>query len=134
MAIGIGLAGIAGMVYPDLVKESAPALILPTWLYFLFNCIWAAGGTFAAWGLMRGLVRLEVPGLALMSGGLGAYYMAVITARGWSGAIAGLFIGSLALGCAIRSFHLFHYGYDGNVPDVSELTAEEVRELQERSE
>lgn len=107
------LAGAVGLLAPYLVDESAPALSLPAWAFVVFNVVWAVGGGLGAYGLIRGRPAVEGPGDALLAGGLFSYYIAVVSIRGWSGAITGLFIGALALGYAARAHYVFFYGYDG---------------------
>ena len=98
---------------PDLVNESAPALTLPDWAFIAFNAVCAVGGALGATGLLRGRPTLEGPGDSLLAGGLLSYYLAVVSIRGWAGAITGLFIGALALGYAARAHYVYFYGYDG---------------------
>jgi len=108
----ISVSGTVGLVFPDLVNESAPAIVLPIWVLMVFNAVWSMGGALAALGLLRGKLRVEVPGLALIAGGLVTYYAAVVQIRA-TGALQAIFIGGLALGAIERAWELYHHGYDG---------------------
>lgn len=107
--IGIALSGAVGVITPWLVDESVIALILPRWSYYLFNVIWMLGGAAGTFGIVRGRSDIEIGGLALVAGGLSAYYMAVITVRATS-SLTALFIAFLALGCIARASNLFFCG------------------------
>lgn len=111
VAVGIMLSGAIGLLFPESVQESAPALVLPDALLVSFNVVWAVGGGLASFGLIRGSRDAEVPGLALIAGGLSAYYIVVVSIRP-TAALQALFIGALAIGCAVRAWHLVRAGYD----------------------
>lgn len=110
VAVGVFLAGAVGLVLPAVTDSSAPGAILSTSGLVAFNAVWTLGGGLATVGLLRGNREIEVPGLALMAGGLTAYYIAVVTVRGVAG-LAGVFMGTLALGCALRAVELYRHGY-----------------------
>lgn len=108
----IAVAGLIGLVAPQLVNESAAALVLPGWQLTVFNTTWLVGGSLATIGLLRGLPNAEAPGLALIAGGLTAYYIAVVSIRA-SSALTALFIAGLAIGCIARAWRIYRCGYDG---------------------
>jgi hypothetical protein len=112
VAIGIFLGGMVNLFAPDLVRESAPNLVLPDFVLLIFNLCWTIGGALATIGLLRGVRNAEVPGLMLTAGGLGAYYVAVISIRATS-ALTAIFVATLAIGCAVRAWHLTRCGYEG---------------------
>lgn len=109
ITIGLALSGFSGLITPWLVEESAIALILPEWSYYLFNFIWFVGGAASTLGMIRGRSDIEIGGLSLVTGGLAAYYIAVISVRPaamWTA----LFVGFLAVGAIARAIHLFCSG------------------------
>jgi hypothetical protein len=108
----IGISGAVGLLFPHLVNESAPAIVLPLWVLTLFNTVWTVGGILGAYGLLRGKMRIEIPGLILLASGLAAYYAAVVQIRAAS-ALQAIFILGLAVGAIERAWQLYHCGYDG---------------------
>ena len=70
VALGIGLGGFFGLFLPDLVRDSAASVTLPNGVLKLFYVVWLVGGTVAFVGLLRGILRLHVSGMALIAGGL----------------------------------------------------------------
>lgn len=111
-ALGIFIGGTLGLVAPDLVRESAPSLVLPEWVLIAFNICWVVGGATAFVGMMRGVVVLHMPGMALISGGLVSYWGIIVSIRG-AGALAAVFILLLGIGCGFHAWYLYCYGYDG---------------------
>lgn len=109
ITLGIGISGLIGLITPWLVEESVIALILPEWSYYLFNAIWFLGGAASTFGNLRGRSDVEVGGLALVAGGLAAYYIAVISVRATS-SLTALFIAFLTVGAVSRASHLFSSG------------------------
>jgi hypothetical protein len=112
VSVGILLGGLLGLFAPELVTESAPSLVLPSWVRLTFYLVWTFGGGLATIGLLRGVRQIEVPGMMLIAGGLSAYYIVAISIRATS-ALTALFIATLALGCMGRAWHLIRYGYEG---------------------
>lgn len=112
VAIGIFLGGCINLFAPEIVQESAPTLVLPDFVLTVFNLVWVLGGALAAFGLLRGVREAEVPGLLLLAGGLGAYYITAISLRSTT-ALTALFIALLAFGCLGHAVNLIRYGYEG---------------------
>lgn len=110
ISVGLLVGGLINLLAPELVEETASALVLPELVLLLFNLTWAVGGAAGTIGFFRGWPRIEAAGMALIAGGLGAYYAAIVTLRSTT-ALTGLFIGLLAVGCALRAWHLFRHGY-----------------------
>ncbi len=114
VALGIFLGGLIGLLAPGAVRGSAPTLILPEWVLVFFNVVWVLGGGLSTLGLIRGLREVEIPGMMLTAGGLGAYYITAVSLRSTS-ALTALFIALLSFGCAGRAWNLYRYGYDGRL-------------------
>lgn len=117
ISAGIAVSGssalVVAVVAPDLVNESAVAIALPRWLYYLFSLSWTLGGGVATAALIRGCSRLEGAGLMLMAGGFSAYYIAAVAIRP-TAAILSVFIVFMIFACISRSWHLFTSGgYEG---------------------
>ncbi len=113
VALGIALGGFFGLFLPDTVSESAASLTLPEFVLKLFYVVWLLGGTTAFVGILRGNLRLHVPGMALIAGGLLAYYGVIVTIRG-SAAIQAAFIALLGVGCGLHAINLIRCGgYEG---------------------
>lgn len=112
ISLGFFTSGAIGLLAPSLVKDSAPALTLPTFVLVLFNIAWLVGGFLASVGLLRGRRDLEIPGMALIAGGMTAYFATVVSIRAIS-ALAAVFMAFLAIGCAARAWTLLKHGYDG---------------------
>jgi len=110
ISLGILLGGLVNLLAPELVEETASAIVLPEYVLLLFNLVWTIGGAAGTIGFIRGWSRIEGAGMALIAGGLGAYYTAIITLRSTT-ALTGLFIGLLAVGCGLRAWQLFRHGY-----------------------
>lgn len=115
MAVGIFLGGLIGLLAPEAVQESAPSLVLPDWVLIFFNCVWVIGGGLSMVGLVRGNREIEIPGMILIAGGLGSYYVVVVSIRA-TAALTALFIALLALGCLGRAVNLYRFGYDDGRP------------------
>lgn len=113
--VGILLSGIVGLVAPEAVAGSVIALVLPKPLLIAFNIVWVVGGGLGTFGIVRGHPRAEVPGLALIAGGLVSYYIAIVSVRA-VGALQVLFILWLAVGCVVRAVRLVHCGYERGSP------------------
>jgi len=107
--LGIAISGAIGLIMPWLVEESVVALVLPKWSYTLFNLIWMVGGACAMFGIVRGRSDVEIGGLALVAGGLTAYYIAIVSVRA-TASLTAVFIGFLAIGCIARASHLYFAG------------------------
>lgn len=100
------------MFLPQVVRESAASLTLPEFVLTLFYIVWLVGGTAASVGLLRGILRLQVAGMALISGGLLAYYSVIVSIRG-SAAVQAFFIAALGVGCGLHAWNLARCGYSG---------------------
>lgn len=111
-ALGIFIGGLLGVVAPELVRESAPSLVLPEWVLLAFNICWMVGGGTAFVGMVRGIVALHMPGMALIAGGLISYWAIIATIRGW-GALTAVFILLLGIGCGLHAAYLYFCGYAG---------------------
>lgn len=112
VALGIGVGGFSGLFFPSVVQESAASLILPEIVLTLFYVVWLVGGVIAFVGILRGILRLHVAGMALIAGGLLAYYGVIVSIRG-SGAWQAFFICALGIGCGLHAWNLGRCGYDG---------------------
>lgn len=100
------------MFLPDLVRESAASLTLPELVLTIFYTVWLIGGTASFVGILRGILRLHVAGMALTSGGMLAYYCVIVSIRG-SAAVQAFFIAALGIGCGLHAWNLFRCGYEG---------------------
>lgn len=114
VSVGVCISGFVALAFPGLAEGSSPTRALPDWTLIVFNVVLMIGGGLATWGLLRGNVNFEVPGLFLLAGGLASFYFTVVSVRPTS-ALQVIFIGALAIGCAARGWHLAHYGYDGSM-------------------
>lgn len=113
VALGLAVGGFSGLFFPHLVSESAASLVLPELVLKLFYVVWLIGGFFSFLGILRGALRLHVSGMALVAGGLLAYYGVIVTIRG-SAAVQAAFIGLLGIGCGLHAWNLVRCGgYDG---------------------
>lgn len=114
VAVGVFFSGLLNLFLPAVTDTSAAALVLPAPLLTAFNLTWVVGGAMSVFGLVKGSVRAEVPGSALIAGGLTAYFVVVASIRSWA-ALAAIFIAFLALGYAERAWQLWRCGYDHEV-------------------
>jgi hypothetical protein len=110
VSAGIAISGWINLIAPSLTSESVVALIFPQVVLYVFNAVWAVGGTMATGGLLRGKRKVEAAGMTLLASGLGSYFLAVVSVRATS-ALAAVFIVTLAIGCALRAKHLTSHGY-----------------------
>lgn len=111
-SIGIAWAGAVNIFLPNLVEESFVSLALPDWLVIAFNAVWMIGGLCGAIGILRGRRNVEAAGMSLLSSGMFVYFIAALSIRS-SAAVTGIFILTLAIGCALRARHLTQSGYYG---------------------
>lgn len=100
-----GFVGLLGLVVPGLVSESAVALVLPEFVYAIFNTLSLFGGVAAAFGIVSGRRDVEAFGMSLLASVLFSYFMTIIAVRP-SSAIQIQFILWLGIGCALRVWHL----------------------------
>jgi hypothetical protein len=112
VALGIAVGGFSGLFVPSVVSESAASLTLPRAVLALFYVVWLLGGAAAFVGILRGVLRLHVAGMALIAGGLLAYYGVIVSIRG-SAAVQAFFVCALGIGCALHAWNLGRCGYDG---------------------
>lgn len=112
VALGIAVGGFCGLFLPQVVRESAASLTLPEFVLTVFYAVWLVGGIAAFFGLLRGILRLQVAGMALISGGLLTYYVVIISIRG-SAAVQAFFIAALGIGCGLHAWNLARCGYSG---------------------
>lgn len=115
VALGVCLSGLIALVAPEVVEQSASAVVLPSWVVTLLNVTWMIGGGTAAAGLLRGNRQLHVPGMSLIGGGLLAYYSAIVALRP-EAALQVIFIPILGAGCLLHALFLGLYGYSGADP------------------
>ena len=111
VALGIAVGGFSGLFFPSVVRDSAASLTLPEIVLTLFYVVWLVGGVIGTIGLLRGVLRLHVAGMARIAGGLLAYYGVIVSIRG-SAAIQAFFIAALGFGCALHAWNLVRCGYD----------------------
>jgi hypothetical protein len=110
ISLGILLGGLVNLFAPKLVEETASSVVLPELVLLLFNLTWAIGGAAATVGFFRGWLKLDAAGSLLIAGGLGAYYIVLISLRSTT-ALTAVFIALLAIGSALRAVQLFRHGY-----------------------
>lgn len=115
VSLGIFLAGALALFAPAVVEREAASAVLPTWALTLFNVVWFTGGGAAFVGMLLGIRRLHVPGMALIAGGLLSYYAVLVSLLGLR-ALAAVFIALLGVGCAAHAWNLARFGYEGTAP------------------
>lgn len=111
MAVGFFLTGMLGLLAPHLVSESSVALTLPLVALRTFYALWMLGGLGGSLGLLLARRELEIPGLALIAGGMMAYFITATASHGAS--LASILFVFIALGAIERAWDLFRYGYGG---------------------
>jgi hypothetical protein len=106
--LGMMLVGALSLIDPSLTDQSATAQLLPDWVRKVFNVTYMIGGGASAIGIARGMLKLEAAGMALLATGLLVNFIVYV----WlvhASAVSGVFILTLAIGCAQRSWHLANY-------------------------
>lgn len=109
-SISVLLVGLANILFPESVDQSAASILFPAWLKVIFNLTWTLGGGLASAGILSGRRNMEAAGMALLSSGLLASFLATMSVRP-SALGSAIFVVGLAVGCALRSLHLARTGY-----------------------
>jgi hypothetical protein len=110
LSLGIAASGWIRILWPGTAADSPSSLVLPAFILFTFNVAWAAGGTLAAVGLLRGKAKMEGVGMSLLASALAAYYCLILSLRPLA-ALTAVFIVFLAVGCALRAYHVATHAY-----------------------
>lgn len=110
-AIGVFATGLISILFPHFFEETSVSLALPDWLRMAFRGTWTIGGALSTFGILRGRRHLEASGMILLASGLAVNYLSIISIRP-EAALSGIFIATLAVGCAFRARHLTNGGYD----------------------
>lgn len=104
-SVGIMLAGIVAILFPDVASKSSAAVVLPRWEQTAFNVTYAVGGFMGAWGIARYQHKLEAAGMALLASGLATTFVVFIYATD-AKAPGAVFLLTLSIGCGQRCIHL----------------------------
>lgn len=110
-SLSMALTGLLVLAIPSVRATSPTVYVLPLWTAGIWGAALLLGGAMAAYGLLRDRPDYESAGMALLSSGQLVALITTISAFGFSAAIlATVLRGGLAIGCAIRSWHLVRIG------------------------
>lgn len=103
LAVAAVVGGLGGLLASDeTVQASALGALLGGVVVVAWNVLYVTGGACVLVGLLRPSPQFEVVGLALVSGGVAANGVAIITERGWLGLTASAMYLGWAVACVVR--------------------------------
>lgn len=98
------ILGTLGIVVGDGVSQGMTQSLHGTanFVAHLWGAIFATGGAAKLYGLYRGHIAAELPGLSMLTGGYGFYSITVVAGLGYHGLAAGIISGALCVGCYLK--------------------------------